>query len=321
MELRDLEYFAVVAEHCNVTRASEALGLSPPAVSKSLRRLEASIEAKLFERSPKGVTLTAVGVALLARLRPLRLALADVVREASDLSQGRAGHLRIGANPVDAEYLPAAYSNLLKDSLDLTIEITVSDIDVTLPLLRKGELDVIVVVAPDRPFDDLVQENLYDDEYVVSASADHRLAKRKLVAIAELAQERWALSESTVRPQQLLRRIFEEHGLPPPRVAVESRSQRVKLLTSARSDLLGFTSRQVVRDAAGPFRLAILAVKELTVRRPVCVLYRKDSYLSPVARRLIESLRAKSPKVSGGRVGPLPRKREKLGSRLRGGGN
>src|SRR5712692_3304775 len=124
MELRYIEYFAVVAEHGNVRRASEALGLSPPALSKSLRRLEKSMQAKLVERTPKGVTLTAVGTALLAQVGRLRLTLGDVAREAADLSQGRAGHLRIGASFAESEILPAACDILLKEAPKLTLEIT-----------------------------------------------------------------------------------------------------------------------------------------------------------------------------------------------------
>ena len=245
----------------------------------------------MFERTPKGVSLTPVGSALLERLGPLRLALADVVREAADLSAGRVGHLRVAVNPVDAEYLPEAYAALLKDSPDLTIEVTVSDIDVTLPQLRRGEVDVLVVVAPDAPLPDLVQERLYDDEYVVTSSATHRLATRRSLRIEDLVNERWTLSEPSVRPTQLLRRAFETRGLPAPRIAVQTRSVRIKLFTNARSDLLGFGSRQTVRAAAGTFRLAVLPLKELTLPRPVCVLYRKGAYLSPAARRLIESLK------------------------------
>ena len=65
MELRDIEYFTVVAEHGNLGRAAEALGLSQPALSKSLRRLEHEIGAKLVKRTPKGVELSAEGMALL----------------------------------------------------------------------------------------------------------------------------------------------------------------------------------------------------------------------------------------------------------------
>ena len=88
MELRDLEYFAVVAEHGHVGRAAEALGLSQPALSKSLRRLEKAMQAKLVKRTPKGVELTAVGSALHMHVHRLRLSLNDVVHEAADLSQG-----------------------------------------------------------------------------------------------------------------------------------------------------------------------------------------------------------------------------------------
>src|SRR6185503_1391890 len=138
MELRDIEYFAVVAEHGNLTRASEALGLSPPALSKSLRRLEKSLEARLVRRTPKGVELTAVGSALLAQVKRIRLTLADVAREAADLSQGRAGHLRIGVGPTLAEILPPAYAKLAKDAPRLTVEISVTDNDVMFPALRNG---------------------------------------------------------------------------------------------------------------------------------------------------------------------------------------
>ena len=61
MELRDVEYFAVVAENGHLGRAAEALGISQPALSKSLGRLEAVIGAKLVRRTSKGVELTAEG--------------------------------------------------------------------------------------------------------------------------------------------------------------------------------------------------------------------------------------------------------------------
>src|SRR5436190_21104177 len=96
MELRDIEYFAVVAQHGHLGRAAEALGLSQPAVSKSLRRLEQALGVKLVKRTPKGVEVTAEGSVLLLRMRGLRLSLQDVAREVADVSQGRVGHLHIG---------------------------------------------------------------------------------------------------------------------------------------------------------------------------------------------------------------------------------
>src|SRR5437868_14411031 len=130
MELRDIEYFAEVARHGHLGRAAEALGLSQPAISKSLRRLESAVQAKLVKRTPKGVELTPEGSALLLRVRGLRLSLQDVAQEVKDVSQGRVGHLRIGVGENIAEYLlPGAFDVLLRGTPKVTLKITVSDND------------------------------------------------------------------------------------------------------------------------------------------------------------------------------------------------
>ncbi len=293
MEIRDLDYFAVVAEHGNVTRASEALGLSPPALSKSLHRLEKSIGTKLAERTPKGVKLTAAGTALLSQVRRLRLTLDDVAREAADLGLGQAGHLRIGLSQMDDEELLAACAVLLREAPKLSLEITVSNNDLMVPRLRHGELDIIVAVIA-TPYDGTVQELLYDDEFVVCASAGHRLAKRKRLTVADLSQERWALGSPDIAPRQVLYRVFRDSGLPQPRIAVEARSIRPRLHAWAYTDLLGITSKRFLRRISAAFRLVQLPVKALSWPRPVGVRYRKDGYLPPAARRLLELLKSGS---------------------------
>jgi len=292
MEIRDLEYFAVVAEHGNVTRASEALGLSPPALSKSLGRLEKSIGAKLVERSPKGVKPTAAGAALLLQVRRLRLTLHDVTREAVDLGLGQAGHLRIGLSQLDDKELVAGCAVLLRDAPRLSLEIVVSNNDIMVPRLCHGELDMIVNVIPATPYDGTVQELLFDDEFVVCASAGHRLAKRKRLTVADLSQERWALASPDIPSRQLLYQVFRDSGLPPPKIAVEARSIRVRLHTWAYADLLGITSKRFLRRVSAPFCLVQLPVKALSWPRPVGAIYRKDGYLPPAARRLIDFLKS-----------------------------
>jgi DNA-binding transcriptional LysR family regulator len=291
VELRDIEYFAVVAEHGNLRRASEALGLSPPAVSKSLRRLEQSMQAKLVERTPKGVALTPVGAALLAQVHRLRVTLRDIKREAKDLSQGHAGHLRIGVGATTVEDLPETYTALLKEAPRLTGQIIVSDNDLMVPAVRNGDLDLIFNVIPESPYGGCVQEHLYDDEFVVCASADHRLAKRKRVTMADLVREEWALSVPAVLNVQRVFRAFQDSGLPPPRVAIEARPVRVRLEICAFTNLLSFNARRTLQQVAPRFRLKELPVEELRWRRPIGVIYRKEAYLSPAARRLIELLR------------------------------
>jgi DNA-binding transcriptional LysR family regulator len=301
MELRDIEYFAVVADHGHLGRAAEYLGLSQSALSKSLRRLEQAMGAKLVKRTPKGVELTAEGSALLLRVRGLRLSLQDVTREIADLSKGRVGYLRIGAGPIIAEHmLPAAFITMLKDAPQLRLKITINDNDVMVPELRNGKLELIVIFIPPSPYEGLVQDHLYDDEWVVFASADHRLARLKRVSMADLAQEQWVLSspDRLILYQERLHRVFQDSGLPPPRIAVETRSLQLRLQTVASSTFLGFTSRRVLQRAAPQLRLTALPVKELAWRRPVGVIYRKDAYLSPAAKRFIEILKTTAKEIA-----------------------
>ena len=298
MELRDLQYFAVVAEHGNVRRASEVLGLSPPALSKSLRRLEQSVKAKLVTRSAKGVELTAVGTALLVQISRIRLTLDDVAREAEDLSQGRAGHLRIGVNAGTVEDLPAANSTLLHEAPNVTLSVTVSDNDVMVPALRNGELDLVVNYLAESPYEGCITERLYDEELVVYASANHPLARQRVVTMAQIARERWALSPVNMLPWHWLYRAFQERGLPPPQVTLQTRSLRLRVQTVASSRLLGFNSRRFIRQATPRFRLKELPVKDVTWRRPVGVIYRESGYLSPAAKRFIEILKKTAKEIA-----------------------
>ena len=297
MELRDIEYFAVIAEHGNLARAAEALGLSQPALSKSLRRLESAVDAKLVKRTPKGVELTHEGAALHSRVRGLRLSLADITREISDLSHGREGHLRLGLGTGIAEYfLKAVLSGLLRDAPKLTLKVTVEANDALMLALRKGDLDLVVSGIPAAASEDLVQEHLYDDEFVVYASLDHPLARRKSATIADLASERWVVPAANTLSWQGLQRAFEDKGLAPPHFTIEANSAPLRLLAVSCSDLLGFGSRHLVQQFASDLSLTAIAVKEMNWRRRVGLSYRKTDHVSPALRRVIEKLKSSVPR-------------------------
>lgn len=294
MELRDIEYFLAVGEHHHVRRAAESVGLSQPALSKSLRRLERDLGTRLVERNSRGIAFTPVGAALLERMQRVRLSVEDVTREASDLVEGRAGHLRLGVSPMTTEYLPDLYAVLSEEAPGLTLQLMDSDNDVMVPTLRKGELDLIFNYVAARHHEGTTEERVFDEVWSVFASANHPLAARKRVTLDDLARERWALSSVNILPWNVLQQAFRDSGLPSPKVAVEARPARIRLQLVSCSNLLTFTSRRIVSQAAAHIRLKELRVRELTMRRPVGVIYRKDAYLSPVARRFIDVLKAKS---------------------------
>jgi LysR family transcriptional regulator of gallate degradation len=237
--------------------------------------------------------LTAEGSVLLVRVRELRLSLQSVAREIADVSQGRVGHLRIGVSAAISErLLSAAFAALLKDAPRTKLIASVSDNDLMVPALCNGELDLIIHYLPLTPLEGVVWEHLYDSEYVVCASAKHRLAGRKQVTLAELAQERWALNELALPAQQRLLEKFRDSGFPPPRVAFQSRSAALRLRTVGSSDLLTIVSRDCIEQATSAATVITLPVEALAWLRPVGVIFRRETYLPPVGRRFIEIIKA-----------------------------
>lgn len=97
MDLHQLKTFVVVAREGSITRASELLHLSQPAVSAHIKAIEDALEVTLFERTPRGMSLTADGTRLLAKAEQTLGAHQELIDEATRIKGQLAGKLRLGA--------------------------------------------------------------------------------------------------------------------------------------------------------------------------------------------------------------------------------
>jgi DNA-binding transcriptional LysR family regulator len=292
MELRDLEYFRVVAQHGHIGRAAEQLGLTQPALSKSVARLEASVGAKLLERTPRGVVLTQVGTALTARATHIHSAVDGALREAKDLSSGVSGQLRIGTGPTAGEHiLPSVCAEMLSGSPRLFIQVVVGLSDVLLAALERGELDLVFGSFPEPRISGMAYESLAEDVLTVFARKRHPLTRARRIDLARLAGVRWALPNASVTSRRTLQRVLQTHRLPAPDVALESNSTQVLLAAVARSDMLGYLPAGAVRASGVMRELALLDVVPLQVERSLGVISRPGAYLPPISVRLMNALR------------------------------
>jgi LysR family hydrogen peroxide-inducible transcriptional activator len=171
-----LRAFAAVAHERHFGAAADNLSVTQPAVSAAISSLEASLGAKLFERTPKGVILTALGEQLLPLAHHALTALDDLVGDAE--RQGRAHHgpLRLGVIPTVAPYLlPTILAALGTEFPDLVPEVTEAMTQGLLAMLASGNLDLVVMALPSGRAD-TVELPLYWEEFVLLVHEDHGLA-------------------------------------------------------------------------------------------------------------------------------------------------
>jgi DNA-binding transcriptional LysR family regulator len=288
MDLRDLRYFEVIAQLEHMGRASAQLHRTQPALTSCIRRLEEDCGAPLFEKAGRGIRLSAAGRVLLKWAQRMRFDVEDARREIADIGQGLSGHVRIGIVPTAAQFLlPPVARQLLQEAPEVTLRTVVALIDTLKPLLRSGEIDLMVGTesAADEGF---VSRLLAEDAIVVAASAKHELFRRtQPIGLKDLGAYRWALQPPGAPTRDWLDHMFDRRRLPRPRVQVESTMLLMLPTLIAETGLLSFISRHHLASGQNGGKLKEVPIKEVTMQRRLVVSYRGNAYLSPAATRLI----------------------------------
>jgi LysR family transcriptional regulator, hydrogen peroxide-inducible genes activator len=184
VELEQLRQFLKVAELGNFTRAAEAVGLSQPALSRSIARLEEELGQPVFERQTRHVTLTDAGRSLFARAQQI-LALADDAKaEISD--DGQTGRIRIGAIPTIAPFfLPRFLQDFRRAFPRATVMVEEEITGNLLHKLADGVIDLALLVRPVEA-KHLRLEDLFEEELLLVTSPDHPLRYKKQVRLADV---------------------------------------------------------------------------------------------------------------------------------------
>ncbi|MFD8537218.1 LysR family transcriptional regulator [Streptomyces rubrogriseus] len=184
MESRSLRYFVAVAEELNFARAAERLGISPPPLSRAIRRLEAELGVALFERTTHSVTRTPAGDVLLAEARVALDALEAAGRRARRAAGGPKLVLAVKADG-DAGLLEPILARYASEPGSVPVAVRLCGWQEQPRLLRAGEADVALVHAP---FDGtgLDTETLAAEPRVAVLAAGHPLAARDRLELADL---------------------------------------------------------------------------------------------------------------------------------------
>jgi DNA-binding transcriptional LysR family regulator len=186
--LRQLQYFAAVAEDEHFTRASERLLIAQPSLSRHVKDLEDILGVELFTRDSRGVSLTEAGRELLVRTRTIFAMLERTVDAVRSTALGQRGRLRLGF------YGPSFYNNAVTRTAFERFRTEAPGVEVTsqelfseqiVPALRDGRIDVGIGRGISRP-SDVESRVICVERLVVLLPEADPLAAIPEVALADL---------------------------------------------------------------------------------------------------------------------------------------
>jgi DNA-binding transcriptional LysR family regulator len=293
MELRHLNHFLAVLESGSLGRAAKTLGISEPALSKSIRRLEELLQVRLLDRGPRGMTPTVFGESLAVHARLVQSEIGRALDVLGELKGTGRGVVRIGARPsFGAIILPQAIARLGAEHPGVRVHVREGKPDNLIREVMYGDLDFAVVTIAEAALDEsLVQEPLTDSPVAVVARRDHPLQARSPVPLAALRDYPWVTTPRPHSARQKLEQLVAEHDLGPIEIAAESDSVLFLMAYLRASDALSFFPRALAEAAGADSGLRALTVEGMEWRRQLGIVRRRRAGLAPAARLLLGYLR------------------------------
>lgn len=285
--------FLAAVRHGNLTEAAAELGVSQPALSKSIKALERSLGVRLLDRGRFGVAPTPAGEALLQHGQVVEAELRHASGAIEALKGARGGHVLVGCGPTEANrLLPLALVHLARAAPDLRVTVLYGLNESLMPWVKMGEVDFALSSVPSRASDSaLAHETLFTETGVVVARGGHPLAQRRGIAPSDLLQEQWILPRRRELERLAFDDFFIRHGIEPPEARVETTSTALMKSMVMQSDTLTFIPRELIWWEVQARQLVPLQVRGTDWTRLVGITRRRRGSISPAALRLIESLR------------------------------
>ncbi len=207
--------FYTVANAGNISRAAKELYISQPAISKSIQKLEESLNCKLFSRSSRGVVLTEEGSLLYGHVKEAFETLStgeDKLKRSIELG---VGHLQIGVSTILCKYMLLPYlKEFIRRNPHIRISIHCQPTKEVLQLLDEQKIDIGLIVQPEN------QKNLYfsylgsiEDIFVATSDYLTNLKKRGIPEDAILSNSTLILLDKNNMTRQYIDRYLQENHI------------------------------------------------------------------------------------------------------------
>jgi DNA-binding transcriptional LysR family regulator len=265
MDLRQLRHFTAIFESRSYSVAARELGMTQPALTRSVRDLERAAGAPLLVRGRTGTVPTPAGLQFYQRARRILNDCERAQQELATIRTGGVGRVCIG---VGGSYVETVVCEVVARSTAempaLDLEVVEGLIEDLLEPLLDGRIDVIFTTfAPPVMRDGIVTEPLLDVAPVVVAAASHPLVGRDDLSLADLRQSEWVNVDQATK-LEMFDRLFTAARLSPPRPVRVGSLELIKRLVASGRFLTLLPARAVNAELRnGTFRRLPISTKGL----------------------------------------------------------
>lgn len=289
--MNNLEYYKVfyyAASTGSLTKAAQVLTISQPAVSQSLKQLEASLGARLFIRNAKGVKLTGEGELLYSYVKSGYEQIQLGEEKLFQMLHLELGEVRIGASDMTLRFYLLPFLERFHEKYP-GIKVIVSNAPTpeTLHFLKEGRIDFGVVSTPFETDSKMNCVQVKEIEDIFVAGRKFMQYKNKTLDFAQLETLPLICLEKTTSTRRYLERFFEQNMV---RIAPEFELATSDMIVQFALRNLGIGSimRDFAAESIAAGQLFELRFNKMIPKRHFCVVTDKMQMMSAAARNLLE---------------------------------
>lgn len=302
IKYRPLKAFLLAVQTGSFTHAADRLGVAQPSFTALIRDLEEILGVRLFDRNTRGIALTAAGKDFLSRVERPIADLEEAYRSILDLAAVRRGSVVIGALPsTSLTLIPPALRLLRTAHPTLRVRVVEAHNDDLVTMVRTNQIE-FAIAAMLEPAADLAFQPLLEDAFAAVFPAGHELAARPRLHWRDVAPHDLILLSRGSSVRELYDDAMEDQ---PETTTAASRYDVTHMTTAIR----------LVRQGLGITVLPSLALPELdlaglvacrladvSARRNIGVLHRRDRSLSAAATAFANQLAAVASQIGTGKA-------------------
>ena len=285
-----LELFLLAAKLKNFSKSAERMGISQPAFSAQIIKLESILGTSLFERIGRKVELTEAGAMFAEYAQRITSSLREGKQALDDMSSTVMGTLRIGASTTIANYILPDYLGRFRKSFPgCVIEMTVNNTDQIEQAILNNEIDLGLVEGP-LQHPGKVNSNLFmKDELVVVFSASHRFLGRAQISLDDFRGEPLILREKGSGTRKVFMGAMDVNHDPLKVVMELGDTEAIKRMLESDSGVAVISLSAVHREIKTK-SLAMARIKGCPMPRLFNMILLKNKYMSNPVREFISIL-------------------------------